>query len=274
VEAFLQDIKLFKFLSAASSVFKMQKGKRGRRGNFGRRRLGYNGNQGDKIRLRGHHLTVFSTDPDPSGAARFSFHPNPGGIGGTRFVDLNVIYSQYRWIDMKFTFLASGSDAEPSAPIGAVVLGVMPNSALPSVPVSSRDIMELDHATLSFEDQSIPAVLKVPPSLLHGEKDYYETNVLPAVDAPCVGLISSIDTIGQGVGGKVMVRVDWEIEYYGRKPGNIVLGQSWSDYEQVPAPSLPTSAVERINGRADVNALHVASHASGLQSSWASNGRK
>lgn len=193
---------------------------RGRRSN---NQGGYNGNSGDLVRLKGHHLVVFQTDPDPSGAARFRLHPSPAGVGGTRFVDLNVIYSQYRWLKMKFTFLSGGTQATPSAEAGAMTLGVIPNSALTSVPVSARDIMEMDHSALSFQGQSVPTVLKIPTSLLRGEKMYYETNILPAIDAPGSAIVAVTDAVGECIAGQAFLRVDWEIEYYGRVPGNIVL---------------------------------------------------
>lgn len=197
--------------------------KRSRKGNAGRRRGGYNGNSQDRIRMRGHHLMVFPSMPDPSGASQFAVHPSPGGIGGTRFVDLNVIYSQYKWINMKFTFLASGTSATPSVLAGAVTMGIIPNAANISVPVNARDIMELDHSVLSFQGQSVVSSLKIPPSLLHGEQDYYDTDSSGGFQVPCHGLIAATDALGVAIEAEILVRVDWEIEYYGRKPGNIVL---------------------------------------------------
>lgn len=184
----------------------------------------YNSNQGDSVTLRGRTLARYLTAADPGGAVLFGIHPltmgGNTGIVPNRLTDICTLYQLYRYRRLEGSFLAGGTNASPSVSNSSIIMSVFPTVGT-SVPPNAFDLLEAGFSAYSFNDQTVASHLKLPPKLLHGDKDYYATET--AADSPCALLISCVDNKFLGVVGVATIVWDWEINFYGRTPTSITL---------------------------------------------------
>lgn len=174
---------------------------------------GYNGNSAEVMMVRGHNLSILTTEADPSGAQKFRLHP--ANVDNTRLADFLAIYEQFAWSKLRVSFCRGDG-------VGMTLAAYTPCAAASSAS-NSIVLGSVDQMTVCFPGQTMPASLRIPRVPLHGPKDWYECGDVN--DGPGDFWFSNLSEVGLGIGGTGIVRFDYEIRFYGRVPTGVTLSK-------------------------------------------------
>ncbi len=186
-----------------------------------RKARGHNGNpvDGRVSTVYVRQLTTYSTVVSGSNQFTLGIHPLNMGSRAVEFCDL---FEEYRWMDLKVSFLSAYSSATTNAVMGMV--GISASEALSAVPTTAAQISQFDTAHTTFLNQTTPIQVKLAREVLRGHQDWYSANT--GADVPCVfsacGL--SIST-GLAVAGSIMVLWEGRIQFKGNSDPAVTISR-------------------------------------------------
>jgi hypothetical protein len=163
------------------------------------------------IRYLGTYTTVIT------GSTQLGSTLHPLNMGA-RAVELCDLFEEFRWLEVKASFLA-GWGTVSGAPV-MTALGITSSENLTAAPTTALQVVQFDTAHITFLNQTMPVQLKCPQSVLRGQQAWYSAN--DATDEPAVFFISSISTsTGLAVAGTVQVLWEARVQFKGNSDPSV-----------------------------------------------------
>lgn len=210
-----------------------------------RSKLGRNGNpvDGRVTTVTVRQLTNYSTVISGSNQFTLGLHPLNMGARSVEFCDL---FEDYRWLELKCSFLSAYSSATTNAVMGLV--GISASEAFASVPTTAAQIAQFDTAHTTFLNQTTPIQIHLAREVLRGHQDWYSANV--GSDVPCVFSAAGLSiTTGLAVAGTIMVLWEGRLQFKGNSDPAVTIQRrkirDCTAVESNPIMELISSNLER-----------------------------
>ncbi len=167
------------------------------------------------IRFLGTYTTVIT------GSTQFSQTLHPLNLG-TRAVEFCDLFEEYRWLDMKVSYLATYSSAT-SNPVMSM-FGITASENLSAAPTTAQQVAQYDTAHASYLNQTIPNHIKIPLEILRGHQDWYSAN--NGTDAPAIWSVSGMSiSTGLAVAGTIQMVWEGRIQFKGASDPSVSISR-------------------------------------------------
>ncbi len=167
------------------------------------------------VRYLANYTTVIS------GSTQFSSTLHPLNMGA-RAVELCDLFEEFRFSEVKVSFLATYSTAT-SNPV-MTCFGISSSENLTAAPTTAAQIAQYETAHVSFLNQTAPVQIKLPKTVISGIKPWYSAN--DAADEPAIWSIAGMSiSTGLSVAGNAMVLWEAKIQFKGNSDPSVSIAR-------------------------------------------------
>ncbi len=152
-----------------------------------------------------------------TGSSQFSQTLHPLNLG-SRAVEFCDLFEEFRFVDVKVSFLSSYSSATTNPVMTA--WGISSTENLTAAPTTALQITQYETSHVTFLNQTRPVEVKLPQTVMRGFQPWYSAN--SATDAPAIWSVAGMSiSTGLAVAGTVQILWEARIQFKGNSDPSV-----------------------------------------------------